>query len=190
MTHPILTEHPRWTEHRRTLDKLDAAQQKWIDRSRVRGEEWEQTKETHRAAVEEAVIRGTEPPPDPEPPPEGPTTAVFLNRRRDLDTAEKRLLGEIAPEIEVAAEARETELEDQARALLDRLRPIAAELSDLGTVLSKVRQQQHVEAGITPASRPRTRTELDVPELAQLIEAGVRPLDPIRGTSQEARVWS
>ena len=38
--------------------------------------------------------------------------------------------------------------------------------------------QVHAKAGITPATRPHTRTEVSVVELVELIEADQHPLDP------------
>ena len=77
-----------------------------------------------------------------------------------------------------SAHSHAIQLITEARALIDQLRPIAAEQSALGAVIGQVRMQVHAKAGITPATRPRTRTEVSVVELVELIEADQHPLDP------------
>jgi hypothetical protein len=90
----------------------------------------------------------------------------------------RKLLAEIAEDVEADAAKRERELLKQARQILAKLPPIVGELGELLAAVVTVRHPPPGEPRPTPTLAERTRASVDVHAVVDAVEQGVGLLAP------------
>ncbi|MGH8935560.1 MAG: hypothetical protein ACRDXD_04730 [Acidimicrobiia bacterium] len=167
--HPIIAEHLRdWREE---LAKMEEAAARFHKRKAREQEAYEERMAAWREERSAAYQRGDEVPPPPEPPPAEPDQAAhYLERRRQLREQRKAILACHRDEIEERAARREEELAAEARATIEKLRPLAEELAELGRAVSEARIADQ------GSGAPASRTRFDVAQLVEAVELGQSPV--------------
>lgn len=180
MSHPIVDQHPRIVQHRRTIDDLEESRRAWQARGRKATAQYESDLERHRSEVAEALRIGAEVPPEPPPPAagtadEGRWFHDELTRLRDV---ERSILADLAPELQEAALARETELLAAAAPLVEELETVAAELESLLGMLRSVMTRAERRRGVAGfGESDRLRRGMTTPDLVRLVLDDRRPLE-------------
>ena len=105
------------------------------------------------------MLRGEDPPPQPPEPALNPAlvgwATIHARRRAELAERERALYRELRDEIVAKAEAREHELIDKARPIVEKLAPTVHELSELREALAAVGERDLDTVG-APGWSPRS----------------------------------
>jgi hypothetical protein len=182
--HEIVTAHPQFEAIQEGIAKLEAARREWQERGRIAGEEYQAALAVHRQAAKAALLRGDEPPPEPEPPSAGtPEEArLFLEELNRLRNDERELLAWIAPDVAEHARARERELLEAARPHVDALADIRDELGDLVATTRQVLMQRERRIDGTTAGTghsDRMRHRVTIADVATAVTDTMSLLDPL-----------
>lgn len=181
--HEIVTSHPGYQAIQEEIAKLEAARRDWHERGRIAGEDYQAALVDHREATKTALLRGEEPPSEPELRSAGtPEEArVFLEEMNRLRHEEKELLARIAPEVEEEALTRERKLLEAARPHVEALADIREELADLLATTRHVRiQRERRIDGTAPGTgrSDRMRQSLAISDLVDAVTDDRSLLDP------------
>lgn len=180
--HEIVTGHPGYQEIQEQIGRVEAARREWHERGRIAGEKHQSALAEHREAAKAALLRGEEPPAEPEARTVGtPEEArLFLEEVNRLRDEEKELLARIAPEAELLARSRERELLEVARPHVEALAEIREELADLLATTRHVLMQWERRIEGTAAGTGRSdsmRQSLTISDVAAAATGSMSLLD-------------
>jgi hypothetical protein len=181
--HEIVTAQPQFEAIQEGIARLEAARREWQKRGRIAGKEYQAALAEHREVAKAALLRGEEPPPEPEPPAAGtPEEArLFLGELNRLRNEEKELLAWIAPDVAERARARERELLEAARPHVETLADIRDELGDLVAITRQVLMQRERRIdGITAGTghSDGMRHRVTITDVATAVTDTMSLLDP------------
>lgn len=170
MGHAILDEHPAVVEIDRQLAELADAERASKGRVRAIVDPYREAVAEWREAANRAVLAGETPPERPPEPDLGDDEAsghLFHRRRSELRERRRKVLVEVAPDVERQAAEREAELRSQAQLLLAKLRSYSDEVDQLVQAVRTVRQAADAAGPerVQPSRAERMRSRVTLVDL-------------------------
>lgn len=110
MAHPLVEADPRWQDLQVERQRLAEAERKDRERRSCASAEFQEAQREHERAVAAAMLAGEEHPPAPQVVGVPGDPMVFIQARRQIDEAERAIVGSHADEIIEACAAEEAEL--------------------------------------------------------------------------------
>lgn len=185
--HPILAECPEFVAVAERREALAEAERRHRERVASAMTPYREALATWRRDCEQAILDGRQPPTEPPAPDLGGDAGgphLFQRERERLAAQEMATLADLAAEVAGAVGEREASLLKSARALTDKLAPIADELCELVRALrvtaaaAEVREWERTGRRVNPPPSTRLPVRVDVVDLVAAAVAGEPVLSP------------